>query len=281
MKKTGLKKIISIVIACIMVMSIFTVIPVQAGAADQVPIAFCSISVPDCTFNGLPLYPEPTVMHGCKKLKMGVDFYVVYTHNTEVVDTRIGFESKPTVTVYGKGNYYGYTTVNFKIKPTSIDKCSIELSSTKLCYNEKAQTPKVIVKRKLTALSEGSDYTVSSSKGKYPGSYVIRVSAVKSTTSNLSGGYKELMYTIYLKQPSGVKFTKINENKIKVDWGSVSCDGYEIERYNGKKWVSVAKTMSSVYTAPYANKYRVRAYVNDLRYGKTTYSSWTTYSYYR
>ena len=66
--------------------------------------------VPDQKYTGSPITPNVTIKHGTKTLVKDVDYTLVHTNNTYVT-------TNANITINGKGNYSGCTTVTFEILP--------------------------------------------------------------------------------------------------------------------------------------------------------------------
>lgn len=67
--------------------------------------------IPDQTFTGSAVTPEPVIKFGSLTLKKDTDYTLTYANNINV--------GTATVTITGKGNYSNTQTVNFKIVPMS------------------------------------------------------------------------------------------------------------------------------------------------------------------
>ncbi len=108
--------------------------------------------IPDQTYTGEAITPEPVVEVDGTTLTPGTDYEVSYSDNTE--------EGTATVTITGKGDYYGAKTVTFRISKQSISDATVT-GITDQTYTGKAITPKPVVKlADGTTLKEGTDYTV-------------------------------------------------------------------------------------------------------------------------
>lgn len=104
---------LSIVLACIMLMSIFSALPMQVGAASSsIPIYTCKINLGrSCDYKSRAVVPSVTVKYGSKTLMKNVDYTIKCTNNTYPNTPKY----QPKVTITGKGAYYGSMTLNFKI----------------------------------------------------------------------------------------------------------------------------------------------------------------------
>ncbi len=138
-------------------------------------------AISDQTYTGSPLTPDVTATHGSKKLDKDTDYTLKYSYNLDVTS-----ESNPTsVTVTGKGNYYGERTVTFTIKPQWLSVTYYNFSKLKdgveaVTYTGLPITPDV--DDEITAsgvtLKEGEDYTVTYSDNTNAGTGKITVTPV-------------------------------------------------------------------------------------------------------
>ena len=83
------------------------------------PISAADITVEDQAYSGKPLEPKPTVTFGGQALVEGTDYEVVSYEDNAHVGTA-------TVTVRGKGNFDGETTVAFRITTLKVKVVGIE-----------------------------------------------------------------------------------------------------------------------------------------------------------
>ena len=135
----------------------------------------------------------------------------------------------------------------------------------------------------LTKITKNSTttYTVKSLKASTTYKYRIRAYKTIGKATQYSG-YKELSVNTNPSNMSGFKAKSTARTSVKLQWKkNTSATGYEIQKWNGKKWVSAAKvTKNSTVTSTVKNlkkntsyKFRIRAYKTI---GKATqYSSWS------
>ena len=135
----------------------------------------------------------------------------------------------------------------------------------------------------LTKITKNSTttYTVKSLKASTTYKYRIRAYKTIGKATQYSG-YKELSVNTNPSNMSGFKAKSTAKTSVTLQWKkNTSATGYEIQKWNGKKWVSAAKvTKNSTVTSTVKNlkkntsyKFRIRAYKTI---GKTTqYSSWS------
>ena len=135
----------------------------------------------------------------------------------------------------------------------------------------------------LTKITKNSTttYTVKSLKASTTYKYRIRAYKTIGKATQYSG-YKELSVNTNPSNMSGFKAKSTAKTSVTLQWKkNTSATGYEIQKWNGKKWVSAAKvTKNSTVTSTVKNlkkntsyKFRIRAYKTI---GKATqYSSWS------
>ena len=135
----------------------------------------------------------------------------------------------------------------------------------------------------LTKITKNSTttYTVKSLKASTTYKYRIRAYKTIGKATQYSG-YKELSVNTNPSNMSGFKAKRTAKTSVTLQWKkNTSATGYEIQKWNGKKWVSAAKvTKNSTVTSTVKNlkkntsyKFRIRAYKTI---GKATqYSSWS------
>ncbi len=135
----------------------------------------------------------------------------------------------------------------------------------------------------LTKITKNSTttYTVKSLKASTTYKYRIRAYKTIGKATQYSG-YKELSVNTNPSNMSGFKAKSTAKTSVTLQWKkNTSATGYEIQKWDGKKWVSAAKVAkNSTVTSTVKNlkkntsyKFRIRAYKTI---GKTTqYSSWS------
>ena len=136
----------------------------------------------------------------------------------------------------------------------------------------------------LTKISKNSTttYTVKSLKASTTYKYRIRAYKTIGKTTQYSAYTTTLSVNTNPTNMSGFKAKSKSYNSITLQWNkNTSATGYELQKWDGKKWVSAAKvTKNSTVTSTVKNlkkntsyKFRIRAYKTI---GKTTqYSSWS------
>ena len=135
----------------------------------------------------------------------------------------------------------------------------------------------------LTKITKNSTTTYTVKSLKASATYKYRIRAYKTIgKATQYSGYKELSVNTNPSNMSGFKAKRTARTSVKLQWKkNTSATGYEIQKWNGKKWVSAAKvTKNSTVTSTVKNlkkntsyKFRIRAYKTI---GKATqYSSWS------
>ena len=237
------------------------------------------LSTTSYTYNGTLRTPSVIVKDSAgKTLKKGTDYTVTYASGRKNAGTY-----KVTVTM--KGKYRGTKTLYFTIKPISISKCTVKLSTTSYTYNSETKTPNVVVKNANgTTLKKGTHYTVSYASGrKNVGTYKVTV--------KMKGNYSGTK-TLYFKiLPSKTKVLKLTPTKTTmkayISRRTTQVSGYQIQYSTSKKFtnaktktISGCKTESTTLTGLKSKTtyyVRIRTYkkVGD----KTYYSLWSSYTY--
>ena len=119
-------------------------------------ISEISCYVPDQTYTGLGLKPEPELTYTengqTQSLVKGTDFTVSYTNN---VNAGTGI-----ATIAGKGNFTGTIEVPFTIYPCQVSKLTFGMSKVPT-YTGQALEPTVTYKLETRSATLGTDYTLS------------------------------------------------------------------------------------------------------------------------
>lgn len=106
--------------------------------------------IDDVTFTGEPIEPALKVSYKDKALKQGTDYEVSYSDNVNA--------GKAAFTLYGKGDYTGTLSGNFKIAPANISDATVELDSSSYTYDGTAHEPKATVTLNGKSLSSETEY---------------------------------------------------------------------------------------------------------------------------
>ena len=124
----------------------------SATAVEPVSLGEAKIAVSDVTFTGSAVMPVPTVTLGTDTLRNGVDYTISYEKNVNV--------GEATLTITGRGDYFGTASTTFKIKPVDISKITFTLEKTSYDFTGSAIIPGFTATFGSYTLTE-SDYTVS------------------------------------------------------------------------------------------------------------------------
>ena len=110
--------------------------------------------VPDQTYTGSQITPEPLVLAGSLNLTKGTDYEYSYTNNTNV--------GTATVIATFQGTYasLGYVEKEFTIVPKSVTNNDITVTIPSQVWTGSEMTPVITVKDGETTLAENTDYTV-------------------------------------------------------------------------------------------------------------------------
>ena len=141
---------------------------------QQTDISGLTVQAPDdVTYNSKPQEQKPVVTDGEKVLVEGTDYTLSYSEDTTNVGT-------VTVTVTGKGNYSGETTVTYQIKPKAVTVTAINNSKV---YGDADPELKATVAGNLNG--DAIAYTLSRAEGENVGHY-----AITATGSKVQGNYE-------------------------------------------------------------------------------------------
>ena len=117
-------------------------------------------------YTGKEIIPSITVSYKNAELEEETDYTVSIENNIEI--------GEATVTITGKGEYQGSTTVSFNIVKADISQKSIILSNTIYEYTGDVIEPEVSI----TGLTEGVDYTVSYANNSSIGTASVTVEGI-------------------------------------------------------------------------------------------------------
>ena len=215
-------------------------------------------SIPNQTYTGSPIEPNPTVTANGVALVRGTDYTVAYTYNTNVGVARM--------IITGIGKYTGTKNVDFSIVPANIT--AVELSQTRFTYDGYEKRPGITVKCGDRVLSEGTEYRLSfPADMKSIGTHTITVSGMGNYTGSM-GATIEIATASGLvpsepdpDDPGLVMFRLYNPNS-----GEHFYTASELERdhlievgwdFEGNGWTAPTKGGDSVYRLynPYAGEH--------------------------
>lgn len=150
--------------------------PAEEGGDKQEPISITSatikLSKTTLIYTGKAQKPKVTVANDGKKLTADKDYTVIYSSNKKV--------GQGTVTVVGKGNYKGQTTVKFTIMP----------QTNKVSKLTNKAGKKLLVKLSKTIKKTGAKgYEISySTKKSFKGAKKVKTTKTSYTLKNLKKG---------------------------------------------------------------------------------------------
>lgn len=248
------------------------------------------LTLPDQTYTGAPLTPEPQVIYNGITLTKDVDYILAYANNTAV--------GTATVTATGIGAYtniinltYTFnivapTTKPAKVKGVKLKKrtnTTLTLGWTKNSdaeyyniyqYNYKAEKYEIVATTngnvnsyKLTELADGTTHK-------------FKVTAVKG---GIEGSRSDPFKTVTSPRKTPNKSCKSSsKKKISFKWKKINCTGYQYQWSTSKNFKknfltkTTKKTSVTIKTAKSKKKYyvRVRAYKTDAN-GKKIYGKWS------
>lgn len=87
-------------------------------------------------YTGSIIEPPVTISHNGVELIEGSEYDITYSNNLNAHE----YPAKATITITGKGNYTGQSTINFSISPYYLSDCTASGNNT-LIYNGKVQMP--------------------------------------------------------------------------------------------------------------------------------------------
>lgn len=157
--------------------------------------------IDNVTFTGEPIEPALKVSYKDKALKQGTDYEVSYSDNVNA--------GKAAFTLYGKGDYTGTLSGNFKIAPANISDATVELDSSSYTYDGTAREPKATVTLNGKSLSSETEYELTyadntnagnataivTGKGNYSGRVTATYSIAPADISSAQVTIPEQAYT--------------------------------------------------------------------------------------
>lgn len=165
----------------------------------------------DFYYNGMAKTPSPVVVADFDKtreLEYGKDYTVSYSNNINA--------GEALITVKGKGNYTGTSTIGFTIYGRSLAEDMVTLKTVSYVYDGTAKSPSVTVKYGSKTLAKNTDYTVSYSnninvgtatatvtgKGNYEGTINKQFKIEKTKLKTLTLATSTYTYDGTAKQPA-------------------------------------------------------------------------------
>ncbi len=139
-----------------------------------------TVNLSDQTYTGSALTPAPEVALNGKTLKLGTDYEVAYSNNTNV--------GQATMVISFKGNYSGSTKGTFSIKAVDASKAEVKVAAQ--TWTGKALTPAPAVLFNGKTLVQGVDYTVVYSDNVNIGTASITVAFKGNYTGSAKGSFR-------------------------------------------------------------------------------------------
>ncbi|UKK55291.1 beta strand repeat-containing protein [Prevotella communis] len=159
-------------------------------------------NIPDQTYTGSEITPEPLVLAGSLSLTKGTDYTYSYTNNTNVGTAKV------RATFQGDYASLGYVEKEFNIvsKPVTNDDITITIPSQ--VWTGSAIEPEVTVTDGETTLIENTDYTVTAPSGTVQdaGNYTYTITGIGNYT-----GTKEATFTIKAKETNCGAITLVED----------------------------------------------------------------------
>ena len=223
------------------------------------------------TYTGGSLKPSVKAVYNGKTLS-SKDYTLSYKDNKNV--------GTATVTVKGKGNFFGTKKLTFSISKFNLKNASVSGISNKT-YTGKARTLSLTVKTPSgVKLKNGTDYTVSYKDNVNFGTATV---TIKAKGKNCTGSYTK-SFNIIPQTPSKPKAVKKSRTSVSIQWGhSDYATRYQVYRATSKNGkYSYLYSTDNRWQYTYTDKnltagtryyYRVRAYKKVG--GKKIYGNWS------
>ncbi len=216
----------------------YTGVITAAFEIEACPVDNASFTkIKDATYTGKAIKPTPTVSISGHTLAEGTDYTLSYKDNTNA--------GTATVTIKGKGNYKGSTSVTFKISKASVSKATVAKISEQ-AWNGKARKPNPKVTLDGKTLKKDTDYTLAYENNVEPGStatVTIKGKGNYTGTKEASfkvgpkvGKWKSYKGNWWYEYGDGSYLTSTFEH-INDKWYYFNADGYMV-----KGWCSVDGT---------------------------------------
>ena len=221
---------------------------------DGIPDGMWVAGVTDMEYTGKPIKPAIRVYDGKTRLTEKKDYTVTYKNNTNAAGRDAVKE--PSITVTGKGNYEGKTTITFAILPQDISEDNPLMIADNLttAYNGKAQKPVPVITFAGKKLIAKKDYVVTYLNNNQVGTAYLLIEGIGR-------------YTGTRRVPFKIKGYSISK-------GSVWYKGNGKYTYNGEPhtpecYVEVPTGHNS-YTTLYENEGFTLQFINNVNAGKAT-----------
>ena len=146
----------------------------SGAAANDTSGGFVIAKIPDMVYTGVAFTPELSIKDGNRLLVKNIDYTLTYQNNINV--------GVATVSIMGKGNYQGTTSVTFQITPKSINTVGINPIADQI-YRGNPIMPDVSIKDGNRPLVKEVDYTLAYSNNINVGGATITITG--------KGNYKD------------------------------------------------------------------------------------------
>ena len=172
-------------------------------------INFAVNNIKDRTYTGKKQTPSIQVSYRGKKLKSGRDYTISYANNRN--------KGQAKVIIHGIGKYVGHRTVNFKIKPVSIQNVQLKYSSKTYTGKKVTQTNSTVVqatvKGKKNTLVKGRDYTITYANNRKVGTATLTVKG----KGNFRGTIQK-NFNIIPQRPEITSIKENSKNEMVIQW---------------------------------------------------------------
>lgn len=222
--------------------------------------------IPDQTYTGKEVTPEPLITNGGEVLVRDRDFTLEYQNNLNA--------GTAMVIITGCNNYKGSLERTFKITRRDASDVKVKPAASQ-SYTGKAVTPPLDIQYDGKKLKQGTDYTLSYSNNIRMGKGTAKVNILFK--GNFKGS-QNIRFSILPAKP--LLTIRAASNVVKLKWKKAAkADGYRIYRRDIKnsEWIYLGETDSLDYTD--RNRKQNTSYVYGVRTfikqkGKRFYSTY-------
>ena len=213
-----MKKAIRYTIVAVIAIMLVAFLPAIFAAADSpgIDINDARILLSSRTYNYTGERIKPTVIakYNGEPLTKGEDYEVRYINNLEV--------GTATVVIKGKGDFYGTTTEDFKIRLSNIANCDVSIEDDSFAYTGDEILPKVEVQKSGNAISEDNYRLTYINNVEVGNAYVLVLG------KNNCSGLKVIKFSIDVSGESIAEYASSNEFLgIPYVWGGTTKDGFD------------------------------------------------------
>ena len=156
-------------------------------------------NIPDQTYTGSEITPEPLVLAGSLSLTKGTDYVYSYTNNTNVGTAKV------RATFQGTYASLGYVEKEFTIVPKSMTNNDITVTIPSQTWTGNELTPVITVKDGETPLTLNTDYTVTAPSGPIQdsGDYTYTITGLGNYTGETSAKFTIVPKTVSVNNGGG------------------------------------------------------------------------------